>query len=58
MIDSVMGGAMGAGIDINIKEIYIWLACNYDAGDEGAFSSLFALLIKNDHGCSAPNFRH
>lgn len=33
-VDQVVGGAMGMGIDVNIKEIYIWLACNYDAGDE------------------------
>lgn len=22
------------GVDVNIKEIYIWLAWNYDVGDE------------------------
>lgn len=33
-VDAMLGGAMGVGIDVNIKEIYIWLACNYDEGDE------------------------
>lgn len=34
MFDAMLGGSMGVGIDVNIKQIYIWLACNYDEGDE------------------------
>lgn len=33
-IDKVMGGGLGEGIDINIKELYTFLALNYDDGDE------------------------
>lgn len=33
-LDAVRGGALGAGIDVNIQEIYTWLAVNYDDGDE------------------------
>lgn len=33
-LDSIMGGAMGAGIDANLKQLYIWLACNYDDGKD------------------------
>jgi len=33
-IDKVMGGGLGEGIDINIQELYTFLAMNYDDGDE------------------------
>lgn len=33
-VDRFFGGALGVGIDAKIKEIYIWLACNYAEGDE------------------------
>lgn len=33
-VDKVMGGGFGEGIDINIKELYTFLALNYDEGDE------------------------
>lgn len=33
-VDKVMGGGLGEGIDINIKELYTFLALNYDDGDE------------------------
>lgn len=34
LLSRVRGGAIGAGIDSNIRELYMWLACNYDVGDE------------------------
>lgn len=33
-VDKVLGGGLGEGIDINIKELYTFLALNYDDGDE------------------------
>lgn len=33
-IDKIFGGAFGFGIDKNIKELYTFLAMNYDEGDE------------------------
>lgn len=33
-VDKVVGGSFGEGIDVNIKELYTFLACNYDDGDE------------------------
>lgn len=33
-VDKIMGGGLGEGIDINIKELYTFLALNYDDGDE------------------------
>lgn len=36
-MDLMIGGAMGVGIDANIKEMYMWLAVNYQADDESAF---------------------
>lgn len=33
-LDKIMGGGLGEGIDINIKELYTFLALNYDDGDE------------------------
>lgn len=33
-VDKVMGGGLGEGIDVNIKELYTFLALNYDEGDE------------------------
>eukprot|EP00177_Eucheuma_denticulatum_P006594 GFKZ01012001.1.p1 GENE.GFKZ01012001.1~~GFKZ01012001.1.p1 ORF type:complete len:359 (-),score=59.19 GFKZ01012001.1:260-1336(-) len=33
-VDKIMGGGFGAGIDINIRELYTFLALNYDEGDE------------------------
>jgi uncharacterized protein (DUF2235 family) len=33
-IDKVRGGGLGDGIDVNIQELYTWLAINYDDGDE------------------------
>lgn len=33
-IDKIMGGGLGEGIDVNIKELYTFLALNYDEGDE------------------------
>lgn len=33
-IDQVRGGAFGVGIDVNIKELYTFLAMNYQDGDE------------------------
>lgn len=32
--DRMMGGLMGAGIDINIRQLYTFLAVNYIPGDE------------------------
>jgi uncharacterized protein (DUF2235 family) len=33
-IDRQLGGALGEGIDINVIELYTFLALNYQAGDE------------------------
>lgn len=33
-LDKVAGGAMGAGIDKNIIQLYTFLALNYESGDE------------------------
>lgn len=33
-IDYVRGGALGVGIDVNIQELYTFLAMNYEQGDE------------------------
>lgn len=33
-VDKIVGGGLGEGIDINIKELYTFLALNYDDGDE------------------------
>lgn len=33
-VDKVMGGGLGEGIDVNIKELYTFMALNYDEGDE------------------------
>lgn len=33
-VDKVMGGGFGDGIDVNIRELYTFLALNYDEGDE------------------------
>lgn len=33
-MDRIFGGAFGYGIDKNIKELYTFLAMNYDEGDE------------------------
>ncbi|HVX41247.1 MAG TPA: DUF2235 domain-containing protein [Gemmatimonadaceae bacterium] len=33
-LDRIAGGALGEGIDRNIKELYQWLAATYQAGDE------------------------
>lgn len=33
-VDKVLGGGLGEGIDINVKELYTFLALNYDDGDE------------------------
>lgn len=33
-VDKIMGGGLGEGIDVNIKELYTFLALNYDEGDE------------------------
>lgn len=34
IIDRVIGGAFGEGIDLNIQQLYTFLALNYDDGDE------------------------
>lgn len=34
LLDRLAGGALGVGIDINIQELYSFLALNYDDGDE------------------------
>ena len=33
-IDKIIGGAMGAGLDFNVREAYRFLAGNYEVGDE------------------------
>lgn len=33
-VDRIMGGATGVGIDLNIQQLYSFLAMNYDEGDE------------------------
>lgn len=33
-IDKIVGGAMGAGLDFNVREAYRFLAGNYEEGDE------------------------
>lgn len=33
-VDKIVGGGLGEGIDVNIKELYTFLAINYDEGDE------------------------
>lgn len=33
-IDRALGGAIGAGIDLNIQQLYTFLVLNYDHGDE------------------------
>ena len=33
-IDRIVGGAMGAGLDFNVREAYRFLAGNYEEGDE------------------------
>ena len=33
-IDKILGGAMGAGLDSNVREAYRFLAGNYEEGDE------------------------
>ncbi len=33
-VDKIVGGGLGEGIDVNIKELYTFLALNYDDGDE------------------------
>ncbi|PXF43650.1 hypothetical protein BWQ96_06609 [Gracilariopsis chorda] len=34
VVDRLRGGAFGAGIDLNIQQLYTFLAMNYDEGDE------------------------
>ncbi len=34
VVESVLGGAIGAGISNNIRSAYHWLGCNYNEGDE------------------------
>lgn len=36
-IDRQLGGGLGQGIDVNIKELYTFLSLNYDEGDEVYF---------------------
>ena len=33
-IDRLVGGALGAGLDFNVRQAYRFLACNYEDGDE------------------------
>ena len=33
-IDKLVGGALGAGLDFNVRQAYRFLACNYEEGDE------------------------
>lgn len=33
-VDKIVGGGLGEGIDVNIMELYTFLAMNYDDGDE------------------------
>lgn len=33
-LDRIKGGGLGEGIDVNIQELYTFLAINYDPGDE------------------------
>lgn len=33
-VDRIMGGATGVGIDLNVQQLYTFLAMNYDEGDE------------------------
>jgi len=34
MVDSIIGGAMGSGVDDQIVSAYHWLASNYEVGDQ------------------------
>jgi uncharacterized protein (DUF2235 family) len=64
--DKVVGGATGAGIDKNIKDMYIFISLNYEPGDEiylfgfsrGAYSARSIAGFIRNCGILKPQFFH